>query len=65
MYTVIMLILMFSGMICGIIGSAELIPGQKLKTPAWAWILVTIGTIMCVAGLYMLVKLSGVTIFNW
>lgn len=34
MYTVIMLILMFSGMICGIIGSAELIPGQKLKAPA-------------------------------
>ena len=65
MYIVIMLILMFLGMICGIIGSSELLPGQKLKTPAWAWILVIIGTIMCVAGLYMLMKLSGVTIVNW
>lgn len=64
----IMLVSMFLGAQLGLLGSAELLPASSWsneKTPVWAWIANISGSILCLFGLFLLFRLSGVTILNW
>lgn len=64
----IMLASMFLGVQIGGLSIPEFLPAPSFsnkKTPVWAWIANIVGTILCLFGLFLLFRLSGVTILNW
>lgn len=63
----IMLVSLFIGFYGSSISLPYFIPDSHFndKTPVWAWILGNVSIILMIFGLVLLIRLSGVRIFNW